>query len=331
MKKLLKWLGIILGAVVLIVAVLVIYLLNASPTVDPPIDKTIEATEARLERGKYLAWHVTGCIDCHSTRDWLKFSGPVVAGTEGKGGQVFDSKIMKDFPATLHSPNITPASLKSWSDGEFLRAITCGVSKDGERVYFPMMPYPALNKATEEDVYSIIAYIRTLAAIENEVPQSTINFPLNIILKMSVPPRYTSQPAPDKNNPVEYGKYLVGMCGCVECHSPSEKGALIKGKEYSGGTEFMLPGGVVRTANITPDEETGIGKWTKEQFVSRFKSFSPDSSELQTVGENDFNTPMAWSLYAGMKTEDIEAIYDYLRTQPAVNNKVNLWEAKKKK
>lgn len=329
MKKLLKWLGIILGAVVLIVAVLVIYLLNASPTVDPPIDKTIEATEARLERGKYLAWHVTGCIDCHSTRDWLKFSGPVVAGTEGKGGQVFDSKIMKDFPATLHSPNITPASLKSWSDGEFLRAITCGVSKDGERVYFPMMPYPALNKATEEDVYSIIAYIRSLSPIENTVPVSTINFPLNVILKLTVPQQFDPQPAPDKNNPKEYGKYLTALCGCIECHSPSEKGELIKGKEYGGGTEFIFPGGIVRTANISPDENTGIGKWTKEQFVARFKSFSPDSSEMRSVSEDEFNTPMAWSLLSGMNTEDLEAIYEYLRTQPAVNNKVIHWEPNK--
>lgn len=330
MKKFLKWFGIILGVAVVLVVVLVLYLTNSSPTVDAPKDIKVEATAGRLERGKYLAWHVTGCIDCHSARDWSKFSGPVVAGTEGKGGQVFDDKIVKDFPAVLHSPNITPAGIGNWSDGELLRALTCGVAKDGRRVYFPMMPYPTLNKAAEEDLYSIIAYIRTLAAAENNVPVSTINFPLNIILKMSVPPRYISQPAPDKNNPVEYGKYLAGLCGCVECHSPSEKGELIKGKEYAGGTEFMMPGGTVRTANITPDAETGIGKWTKEHFVSRFKSFSPDSSELQTVGQNDFNTPMAWSLYAGMKIEDLEAIYDYLRTQPAVNNKVNRWEAKKK-
>lgn len=329
MKKLLKWIGLALGVVVLFIAVMLIYMLNSSPTVDEPVDKTVDITEARLERGKYLAWNVTGCIDCHSERDWSKFSGPIIPGTEGKGGQKFDETVARDFPGILYSPNITPAALKTWSDGELLRALTCGVAKDGERVYFPMMPYLALNKASEEDVYSILAYIRTLPVIKNDVAISKIDFPLNIILKMSVPQRFDPQPVPDKNNHIEYGKYLATLSGCKECHSPSEKGEFIQGKEFSGGSEFLFPGGSVNSANISPDSETGIGNWTKEQFVAKFRAFSPDSTQPIAVGEKDFNTPMAWTLYSGMHTEDLEAIYDYLKSQPPVKNKVTVWNPKK--
>jgi len=78
----------------------------------------------------------------------------------------------------------------------------------------------------------------------------------------------------------------------------------------------------VRSANITPDMETGIGKWNKYQFVSKFKQYdNPDAHNIP-VKPNDFNTVMPWMMYSGMTEEDLSAIYAYLRTVKPVSNKV---------
>ncbi|MBL0274424.1 MAG: hypothetical protein IPQ06_15500 [Chitinophagaceae bacterium] len=83
-----------------------------------------------MERGEYLALHVAGCIDCHSKRDFAKFSGPVIPGTEGGGGLVFDQKF--GLPGILYGKNITPdneTGIGTWTDEEILRAMTQGSAK----------------------------------------------------------------------------------------------------------------------------------------------------------------------------------------------------------
>ncbi|MCZ7584018.1 MAG: hypothetical protein M5R36_12150 [Deltaproteobacteria bacterium] len=77
---------------------------------------------------------------------------------------------------------------------------------------------------------------------------------------------------PDPSDTLAHGKYMTTIAACVACHTPIEKGALVAGMEYAGGAKFPMPGGDLRSMNITPDEETGIGTWTKEQFVARFKA-----------------------------------------------------------
>ena len=109
MKKILKILGWGLGVVVLVIAVGVGYLFLKFPDVGPVQNITVQATPERLARGAYLANHVSVCIDCHATRNWEYFSGPPLAGTEGKGGEVFDEK--SGFPGTIYAHNITPGPL----------------------------------------------------------------------------------------------------------------------------------------------------------------------------------------------------------------------------
>jgi hypothetical protein len=166
-----KKFGKILLVLLLVVAVVIIgaitYITQALPNIPVQADLKVEATPERVARGEYLANHVTLCVDCHSTRDWNKFSGPMIPGTEGKGGETFDQSM--NFPGRFVSKNITPFNLKHWSDGEIYRAITSGVSRDGHP-FFPVMPYPYYNKLATEDVYSIIAYLRTLPAIASEPP-----------------------------------------------------------------------------------------------------------------------------------------------------------------
>ncbi len=320
MKKFFKVILYIVGGIAALLAVFLIYFNLSYPKVDPPSNEKVEITPARLERGKYLANHVTVCIDCHSTRDWSKLSGPIMPGTFGKGGEKFGKEV--GIPGTLYAKNITPASIGDWSDGELMRAITCGVNKKGS-AFFPLMPYLSYNQLTKEDLYSLVAYVRSLPSIKYDVPEGLLDFPLNLIVKTMPPKSFNPSPEPDKNNPAKYGEYLVKISACFDCHTESVKGEFKMEKAFGGGAEFIFPAGVVRSANITPEEVSGIGKWSKEQFVSRFKSMDPDSVQIPSLDiKKDFNSPMPWTMYAGMTREDLSAVYEYLRTLKPIKNAV---------
>ncbi len=319
MKKFLKILAYIIGGVAVLIVAFLIYFNSAYPDVNPPTNEKVEITPARLARGEYLAKHVTICMDCHSERDWSKFSGPPKLETWGMGGDKFSEEI--GFPGTLYAKNITPAGIGDWTDGELIRAITCGVNKDGD-AFFPLMPYLNYNHLTKEDLYSIIAYIRSLKPIENEVPEGSLNFPLNFIVKTIPPKSFNPSPEPDKNDPVKYGEYITKLAACFDCHTQQVKGEYIMEKAFAGGSEFNFPGGVVRSANLTPDAATGIGNWTKDQFIARFKIMNPDSNVIASTSMTDFNTAMPWTMYAGMTDEDLGSIYEYLRTVKPIRNAV---------
>ena len=162
MKKILLT---ILMIIVICVAIGTSFVKFGLPNVGAAPDITIELTPERIQRGEYLANHVTVCMDCHSTRDWSLYSGPIVSGTLGKGGEYFGPEM--GFPGKFYSRNITPAKLVDWTDGEIFRAITTGVSKDGKAL-FPVMPYLYYGKMDKEDVYAIIAYIRTIPSVDIE-------------------------------------------------------------------------------------------------------------------------------------------------------------------
>lgn len=322
MKKLLKILLVLIAVAVLVVVGGITYVVQALPHIPAPEDLHVELTQERVARGEYLANHVTLCMDCHSTRDWNRFSGPMVPGTLGKGGEVFDQSM--NFPGRFVSKNITPFNLKDWSDGELYRAITSGVSRDGHP-FFPVMPYPYYNKLAPEDVYGIIAYLRTLPSIESHPEVSKADFPMNIILHTIPQP---AQPmALPKPTDADYGAYMANACGCRECHTRMEKGRPV-GEPFAGGFEFKFPNGsVVRSANITPDKATGIGAWDRATFIRKFRQFA-DSSYVPTAVDwkaGDMQTVMPWTMYGGMTEQDLGAIYDYLHALKPVANEVEYW------
>jgi mono/diheme cytochrome c family protein len=217
MKKFLKILWISAAVIMVLLAGGLIYFNSAYPDVEPAKDIKVEITPQRLGRGKYLVHNVAMCIDCHSERDWTKYSGPVKTGTEGKGGDRFDETM--GLPGTIYARNITPASLGKWSDGEIIRAITSGVNKDGDAL-FPMMPYYFFNNLSEEDLYSIVAYLRTLKPVENTVPDKELNFPVNFLEKTLPLKTYVPKESVSKSDKIKYGKYLVSIAICGECHTP---------------------------------------------------------------------------------------------------------------
>lgn len=322
MKRFLKLL--IIAVIILVVAVLG-YLKFLLPAVGKAPEVKATLLPNRIERGRYLANHVAVCMDCHSKRDWTRFSAPIQEGTIGAGGEYFGPEM--GFPGTFYSKNITPAHLSGWTDGEIYRTITTGVNKDNEAL-FPVMPYLNYGKMDPEDVLSIIAYLRTLAPHKNDPPARKIDFPMNFIIN-TIPQKAAPMQRPDTTDMVKRGEYLVTIAACVECHTPVEKGQIIPEKAFSGGREFSMPSGVLHTPNITPDIKSGIGAWSDSMFVGRFKSYSRPES-LHPVGKNEFNTIMPWSMYAGMTEGDLKAIFAYLKSIKPVDNHVVIFtEAKK--
>lgn len=315
-----KILGYGVGIIALILIGGVSYLYLALPDVGPAPDIEVEGTTAQVERGRYLAEHVTVCVDCHSQRDWGKFSGPIVPGTRGQGGEVFDHSF--GFPGVFSAKNITPYNLNNWSDGEIYRLITSGVTRDGEPI-FPVMPYTYYRQMDPEDTKAIIAYVRTLDSIETTSPASDPDFPINLVMR-TIPQPANPMDRPPKSDSIAYGKYLTTIAGCMECHTPKVQGAADMERFLAGGFEFALPGyGTVTSSNITPHKETGIGTWTEEVFLKRFKQYADMQYEdVPEVPEAQFNTVMPWTMYAGMTVEDLKAIYAYLQTVEPVEQKI---------
>jgi len=302
---------------VLIISVGCVYVKLALPNVGEAPEIYVADTPKQIERGAYLAKHVMFCLDCHSKRDWTKFSGPLIPDTEGQGGERFDQTY--GFPGTYISTNITPTNLSHWSDGELLRAITTGVSKDGHAL-FPVMPYLNYGQLSKEDIHAVIAYIRSLPPIVNETKPSTSDFPMNLVIN-TIPQPNKFHPTPNKTDLIAYGEYLTIAASCYDCHTKKEDGQFT-GADYAGGMEFLFPdGSMVRSPNITP-HTTGIGTWTETQFIQQFKMYSDTSYILPTVKPGDLQTPMPWTMYAGMSEYDLKAIYTYLKSLEPVEQEV---------
>ncbi len=325
----------ILGKILLSVVIVVViavgiwywWFTSSYPKAGAVTEIMIDATPELVARGEYLANHVCGCLDCHSTRDWRFYAGPIDESTRGKGGQIFD-EAMLGLPGTLYASNITPAGIGTYTDAELFHAITTGVTKSG-RAMFPMMPYINYGALDPNDIKAIIAYIRTLAPIDNAVPESKLNFPMNLIVRL-IPRPASGTAIPDTADEVAYGGYMANAAGCFECHTKvDEKGQPLPGMDFAGGMEIHFPSPwsfLNRTANITPDSATGIGDWSREDFIAKFRSFAPEIVREVALDPTAFNTAMPWTVYAGMTDKDLGSIYAYLRTVKPVNHKVEHFE-----
>ncbi len=300
------------------------------PKVSPAENIQIEFTPERLARGKYLVENVTGCLGCHSDRVPDQFNFPVKEETLGRGGFLFSKKLM-GLPGDLYSRNITPYNLNDWTNGELVRVLRSGVNKQG-KVLFPLMPYQHLAKLCQEDLYSIVAYIRTLKPIAYDPPPTHLEFPVNFIVKTIPRDAGPYPPAPDKKNLLAYSAYMTNATACYDCHTPvDEHGQPVPGMDFAGGMVFHFPdGSTLRTPNITPDKNTGIGEWTKDFFIKRFRTGKKMADLHAPVNLGEFNTFMPWMEYGNMTDEDLGAIYDYLHDQvKPVKHKVEKFTAAK--
>lgn len=308
-------------AAILLITIAAVYFssCNNESTTGPVTNE--DSLKKVIARGEYLANHVALCMDCHSKRDFTKYAGPVIPGSEGGGGELFDSKM--GLPGIIYSKNITPDSatgIGTWTDAEILRAMTQGISKNGDTL-FPLMPYPNLNRMAKDDLLSIIAYIRTLKPINNAIPARQLFIPI----AMAYPGKFL-QPSVDSNvqppvsDVVKYGGYLTAMANCAECHTPQSPAGPDRSRMFAGGYVFDLGSNKVASANITPDSTTGLGNWTEERFLTKLTTYRDSTQFMRDHGNQ--NTVMPVIMYAGMKDEDLKAIYAYLRTVQPIKNLV---------
>lgn len=296
------------------------YLSLRSPNRLPAESIQVRMTPESIARGEYLFTVLADCDGCHSERDLSKFSAPVVSRGRGRGWQ-FPAEV--GLPGDVVAPNITPdveTGIGAWTDGEKIRAIREGISRDG-RPLFPMMPYQEFAKMSDSDVMALVAYMNTLPALRNPLPRTRLNFPVNYLI--------AGAPAPSRNiaavdfkNKLEWGRYLTAMAGCDGCHSPREKGDHVPGKEFAGGEPFQVGTMKAVSANITPDPDTGIGKMSEAEFVERFHQYRKYAAGGPPTVKPESFTVMPWMAFARMSPEELGAIYTFLRTVKPVNNSV---------
>jgi mono/diheme cytochrome c family protein len=219
------------------------------------------------------------------------------------------------FPGTLVAPNITPdpeTGVGSWTDDQLTRAIREGISHDGHTL-FPMMPYSHFRRMSDEDLASVVVYLRSLPPVRNTLPPTKVDFPVKYLIR-SVPEPVPGAVQADLSTAVSRGKYLVDMALCSACHTVTKRGQPVAGMEFAGGEIFDLPSGKIASANITPDA-TGIGNYTEETFMKAIRT--------GYVGTRQLNTFMPWQFYSGQTDEDIKAMYAYLRTLPPASHRVD--------
>lgn len=296
------------------------YLSLRSPNHLPAESIQVPMTPENIARGEYLFTVVADCDGCHSERNLSKFTAPAVARGRGRGWQ-FPKEL--GLPGDVVAPNITPdveTGIGAWTDGEKIRAIREGISRDG-RPLFPMMPYQGFAKMSDSDVQALVAYMNTLPAVRNPLPRTRLNFPVNYLIT-GAPAPSRNVAAPDKSNKLAWGQYLVTVAGCGGCHTPMEKGDPIPGKAFAGGEPFVIANYKAVSANITPDNDTGIGKMSEAEFIERFHQYKKYIQDGPPPVTPENFTIMPWLNFAKLPAEDLGAIYAYLRTVPPVNHSV---------
>ncbi|MFQ5904594.1 MAG: c-type cytochrome, partial [Candidatus Binatia bacterium] len=203
-----------------------------------------------MKRGQYLFAVAGGCA-CHT----------IPEGTPHVGGRAFPIPFGKVYGTNITQDRET--GIGSWSDREIRDSIVKGIRPNGERL-LPVMPYEAYSGMAEEDLKALIAYLRTLKPVrkENISLKIWIPFfrPLFTPLWLKLFGRFSNPSAKAPKSGVERGRYLVehiSLCG--DCHTPRNSLGVPNRALYLAGAEVGPLGEEI--PNITPDKQTGIGKW----------------------------------------------------------------------
>ena len=269
-----------------------------------------EATPERLQRGQYLVNQLLACGACHTSRA----TGAIFMEGEQTdhflaGGNVFDDPPL----GRIYVPNITPdpEGLGAWTDDEILRALRDGIDKNG-RFMVPLMPYNAYKHLSDDDGKAVIVYLRSVPPAK--APRPRFDSELKLMprllfttfgVQMHKP---ASNPVPvDKTDRAAYGRYVMQVAACSECHSLGERGPHKEGDPlYMAGSDaaFEEPGfGKIWARNLTPDPETGLGKYTAAQIKAAFR----DGKRLDG---RRMAPPMAALMphLSGITDEDLDAL-----------------------
>ena len=293
MRNVLKWIGIALGALVVlcVVAVGVLYSTSArrlgaryAVASHPPVP--VSGDSASAARGEHLTW-ILSCRDCHG---------------DDLGGRIFADA--GPF-GLLAGPNLTTGKGgrgSSLTDTDFERAIRHGVRQDSTSLI--VMPAEVYTNLTDPDFAALAAYLRHAPPVDRELAKTHLRIVGRMLLGLGNLPVLTADSAANHQHtpPVDttsaevHGRYLVTIAGCSGCHGPSLSGV-------AGGG----PGGGPPSSNLTPG---GLGKWTEADFVRAMREGKrPDGSTLKDA--------MPWRFIGKMSDGELRAVWAYLRTLPA--------------
>jgi mono/diheme cytochrome c family protein len=278
-------------------------------------DRKFDVTDARLARGKYLVEGPAACFHCHTDHDLGTPTYPIVESKKG-AGWVMPIPELNNIAAR----NITPdaeTGLGAWTDDEIARAIREGVSRDG-RALFPVMPYLDFASMDDEDVASIVVYLRSIPAVRHATPARQLPFPLEYIARTIPKPIAQPQPSHAAASPEDRGKYLVTMASCHGCHTPAdERGTPIDALAFGGGGIFKDPGNNMKpvfSMNITQDA-SGIAHYDESLFIQVLQSGRITGRTLSHI------MPFQW--FANITDDDLRDMWAYLKSLPPVKHRVS--------
>ena len=314
MKKALRYLLIFLGVIVVLAGCFAAFIaFRGIPDYEPQtFALTVQSSPERIERGRQLSSML--CNDCHMGANTGKLTGR-------KMDEVSSFR-------TLYSKNITQDpenGIGKWTDGQLAYLLRTGVTPQGK--FLPVMA--KLQKMSDEDLNSIIAFLRSdhawVQADNTRQPDPTYSFLTKFLTNIKVlkpMPFYPTVAEPDTTNQVKWGEYVaLFRVECYTCHSADFTTVDFINPEkskgfFGGGNKFELPdGSSIRSRNITMDEETGIGRWSEEDFIRAVKT------GIMPGGQAATRPPM--KPYADLSDSEAKAIFAYLKTIPKVKNQVD--------
>jgi mono/diheme cytochrome c family protein len=293
----------------------------------------VMSDEELVARGEYLA-HMARCVSCHTPRleeflveepsieqvvtlslysnDALDIENRYMA-----GGREFS----QGAAGTLIAGNLTPdeeTGIGLWTDEELEMNLRLGLRPDGT-VMAPLMPYRSYAKWSAQDMQALIAYLRSIPAIENFVDDDSMF--IHDLYEGDPAENFAALTYPESTpeSAVDLGTYLVvDVMRCVGCHTPQdpETGRPDATRYLAGGGAFEGPWGTVYGGNITPHATTGIGAWTDEEIASVFREGVTISGRSLIL--------MPWQDYSGISDTDLVAVIGYLRSVEAIENEVPL-------
>lgn len=283
--------------------------------------EVIPRTPERLARGKYLVEGLLQCPFCHSDIDFSKRPAVPFPGKKF-GGYVFpDYESGMPKPNLIVAPNISPDpeyGAGTWKDADFVRALRRGIGHDG-RTLFPLMPYEFFRNLSDEDLASVIVYVRSQPASHVKEPKIELTDEIKKAFKPLDPLPHV--PEPDRSDRVAYGKYLVTVGHCAGCHSTyDDKGNAIPGMDFAGGGalvgDWNGDGKVVtvNALNLTPDA-SGIGYYSEDMFIDVLRHGGFKTRQLSSI--------MPWVFFRNLSDDDLKAMYAYLRTLKPVCHHVD--------
>lgn len=270
-------------------------------------------TNTPVAEGQYIFALAGGCA-CHT----------VPKETPHAGGRAFPIPF-----GTVYSTNITQdkeTGLGAWSDQQIQDAMVKGIRRDGSWI-LPVMPYEKYSGMAQEDLKALVAYLRTLKPVKKPTPELKTWAPfarsLGVPMFLKIYGRFSNSPSQAPKGGVERGRYLVehvSLCG--DCHTPRNSIGVPKQSFYLAGASQKIGPLGEAVPNITPDKETGIGEWKREDIAELLISGTkPDLDNVQGLMYEVIQGTTHG--YKDMKKEDALAIADYLKSIPAIKNKID--------